>query len=252
MFTINNPFLNFKMFFYSLSEEQKEKLRENPDIRSVELMKNAFLYITENFDSYTSNKKKLLNEIVSFCPKITGHLLDEEILSSFYRFCSAMVKKNSIVSPAELKWVELYVKNKEVQLEIEETIYNLLLQASSHWDKMRQGYKWNISKERRLKIVREKLFSTNLGAKRKMELAEEFSLSKKPFAEEYFRVLLYDGHYAKAQSLNVNNPEIVMDCIVSSLENYHFEKALEVAEKFHQDLVPEVQKFINNCPPFVS
>lgn len=254
MFTdrIENPFLIFRLFFCNLSEEKKEGIRKEPDAESIRLTKNAFLYVIENYNSYSSQKKRLLDEISSFCPKMLDELLDEEMLGVFYKFCKAMVKKNIIVSPAELDWVNFYIKGEKARIEIEESIYGLLLQTSSYWDKMRQNYNWSITEERRLEIVQEKLSSSNLGAKRKVELSEEFGESNESFKKEYFRTLLFDGHYKKAQSLGVNDPDTVMDCIVSAIEVHHFEMAREVAEKFQPELVSEVEKFISKCPPFID
>lgn len=233
---INNSWIKFKVLWTSLTEEER-----------VYLAKETFLYVIYRYNAFFHQKEKMLDEVAKAYPDIDDAVSDGKILLEFQYFCQEAGRRNEIVSPAELKWVKKYVRYYEVQLEIEELIYCILLRASSHWDKMRQDFGWTISAPRKLEFVREILRDKKVGSKRKLELAEEFGESKDDFARSYYKKLLYDRHYDKAKELSVENSDVVVDVVVANINNGYPGDALDIVERFlpyRKDLVEEIQQII--------
>ena len=233
---ISNPWFQFKVLQATLQGEEKSHLA-----------KKAFLYVICRYNAYSSQKEKILNEIAEAYPDITEAACDEEMLEHFQYFCQEAKRRGEIVSPAELDWVNKFVRNTTIRVQIEKLIYRVVLGASSHWDKMRQGFSWTISDDEKLELVREVLLEKEVGSKRKLELAQEFGEPKNDFARPYYRKLLYDRHYDKAEELGVSDPEITLNVVVANIDNGYFRDALDIAQRFlpeRKDLAGEIQQII--------
>ncbi len=233
---ISNPWFQFKVLQATLQGEEKGHLA-----------KNAFLYVINEYNAYSSQKEKILNEITETYPDITEAVCDEDMLEHFQYFCQKARRRNEIVSPVELDWVNKFVRNATIRVRIEKLIYRIVLGASSHWDKMRHDFSWTISDDEKLELVREVLLDKGVGSKRKLELAQEFGQPKDDFARPYYRKLLYDRHYDKADELGVSDSEIVLDVIVANVDNGYFRDALDIAQRFlpeRKDLAEEIQQII--------
>lgn len=233
---ISNPWFRFKVLQATLQGEEKSHLA-----------KKAFLYVIFGYNAHGSQKEKILNEIAEAYPEIREAVCDEEVLDHFQHFCQESKRKNEIVSPAELGWVNKFVRNAMIRVQIEKLIYRTILRASSHWDKMRQGFNWTISDDEKLELVREVLLDKGVGSKRKLELAQEFGEPEGDFSRSYYRKLLYDRHYDKAEELGVNNSEIVFNAIMANVDNGYFQDALDIAQRFlpgRKDLAEEIQQIM--------
>jgi len=234
---ISNPWFRFKVLHANLQGEEEKS----------QSAKKAFLHVIVRYNAYISQKEKILGEIAEVYPDITDAVSDEEILLYFQYFCQEARRRNEIVSPAELNWVNKFVRDDVIRVQIEKMIYRIVLGASSHWDKMRRSFTWTICESEKLELVHEVLLDKGVGSKRKMELAQEFGEPKDDFARSYYRKLLYDRHYDKAEELGLSDPEIVFDVIVANIDNGYFRDALNIAKRFlpeRKDLAEEIQQII--------
>ena len=234
---ISNPWVRFKVLFATLQEE-KEKIR---------MAKNAFLYVIANYNAFKFQKSKALNDIAGTYPNIVKMVCDKEILRHFRHFYNKMSRRKEIVTPSELDWVNRYVKDADIRTNIERSIYCVLLGASSYWNGVRQGFHWTISEKDKLELAREVLQIENLGSKRRMELAQEFGEPCEKFVNDYHRKLLRDKHYNQAEVLEVNDPDLFIDAIISNINNGRFGDALYIAQRFlpdREDIMKEIQQII--------
>lgn len=235
---ISNPWYRFKLL-HSTLEGEEEKSRS---------AKEAFLYVIYHYNAFNFQKAKVLDEIAEVYPEITAAVNDEEIRDHFKSFCEEAQRRNEIVSPAELTWVNKFVRTDTIRTEIEKMIYRVVLRAGSHWLKMRQDFGWTISDYEKLELVREILQDEGVGNKKKMELAEEFGEPADDFARLYYRKLLYDRHYDKAAELGVSDDETVINVIIACINNGYFQDAIDIAKRFlpqRKDLVVEIQQIID-------
>lgn len=238
---ITNPWFRFKVLFATLPAEgagEGERFM---------LARDAFLHVVANYSAFNFQKEKVLNEIIEAYPGLIDAISDDEMLSKFQDFCREARKRNEIVSPAELKWVEKYVGDSMIFEQIEKMIYRVLLCASSHWDGMRRTFNWTISDIDKQELVRGVLQNEDIGSKRKMEIAQEFGEPDNQFVKVYYKKLLWDRHYDQAQALGVSDLDYVIDVIVSDINSGYFNDAIEVAQRFlpdRQDLIKEIQQII--------
>ncbi len=237
----DNPWIQFKVLWPDLERGQRSLLA-----------KRAFLHLIARYDASRFQKEKSLAEIAELCPGILdpasgeSHVVsDREILQAFRYLYQDAKRRREILSPEELTWARLYVKDREIYIIIEKMIYQLLLGASSHWDKIRGGFKWAISEEDKLKLARQALKDTRLGSKRKLEIAREFGEPEDDFATAYFRKLLWDRHYDKAQESGLSDPRIALEVVVDNINSGYFSDAFEIVRRFlpeRTDLIQEIQR----------
>lgn len=235
---ISNPWVKFKVLFTTLRVKEKK----------IQMAKDAFLYVITNYNAFNSQKTEMLDDIVRTYPKVVGVINDKEIFEHFLSFYSEMFERREIVSPSELDWVNKYIGNAEIRIKIEEFIYYKLLRVSSYWDGVRQGFNWTISKKDELELARKALQNRNVGSKRKMEIAQEFGEPDDKFVNAYYKKLLYDKHYNKADNLKVSDPGIVIDVIILNINAEHFQDAVDVARRFLPDnkgIIKETQQIVS-------
>lgn len=236
---VTNPWIKFKVTFTTLQEEDEKQ----------KLAKKAFLHVIANYSSYNFPKEKMLNEIIEAYPDVILVIYDSDLHECFDRLCRQAKERNQIVSPAELNWVNKYVRNAEIRNQIEKLIYRIVLGASSYWDKMRQAFNWTISDSDKLELVREVLQDENLGSQRKREVAQEFGEPEDKFISAYYKKLLYDRHYDQAEALGVSDSELVIDVIIKDINNGYVADALDVADRFlpdRKDIIEELHA-IERC-----
>lgn len=207
-----------------------------------DLATKAFFYVIEHYNAFDCQKEKILDEIIQSCPSIADSINGERVLESFKRFFQESERRREIIITEELCWVEKYVKDSSVITQIKKLIYRKLLSASSHQDYQRKTI--DLSVEDELEIVREVLQERSVGSKRKMEIAKEFGEPSEAFTRNYWKKLLYDRHYEKAESLG-NFPDVALDIIVENINNGYLLDALDVAERFLPERKGEVEGIIN-------
>lgn len=235
---ISNPWIKFKLLHLHPNTREEEK---------SSLAKQAFLFVISRCGAYQFKKEAVLDEIAEDYPEIVS---DQEMLESFQYFCQEEAeRKNKIVSPAELNWINKFIRSAAIRVQAEKLIYRIILSASSYWDKMRKNFSWTISDDEKLKLVREVLLDKKVGFKRKFELAQEFNEPTDDFIRPYYRKLLYDRLYDKAEELGISDPQIVLDVVVANIDNGYFRDALEIVKRFlpereHLVVEIEIQKII--------
>lgn len=202
--------------------------------------KEAFLYVVAAYDAYKFPKEKMLGCIVEECPEVFAEILEEvsfqtEIFKAFKLLYQNLLNRNELLSPAEFDWVSRYVKSQDLRKEMEKILYYSLLVASRHHDKVRRNFEWTIGEKDIEKIVKKILDNPSLRSKRKMEIAEEFDESSERFKIKYFKKLLWDRHYDKAEKLGINNSEVVLQVVLSNIDATYFEDAIQVASRFLSD-----------------
>jgi hypothetical protein len=208
--------------------------------------KEAFLYVISAYGAFTHNKEKMLGKIVEKCPDVVSAISDDELFSAFNRLCKNLINKNEILSPAELTWASQYIKNPGIRKEMEKIIYRVVASGSDWWDGMRREYKWTLSEEEKISLVREILADPKVGSKRKTELAKEFGLEMKLDNLAYFRKLLWDRHYDKAAALGVADAdEIVISVIADNIDSGYIKDAADIAQQFipkRKDIADEISR----------
>lgn len=236
---ITNPWIQFKVTFKTLQEEDEKQ----------KLAKKAFLYVVANYNAYDFPKEKMLNKIIEAYPDVILVIYDSDLHDCFDYLYRNAKERNQIISPAELSWVNKYIKNGRRCYQIEKQIYRMLLSASSYWDKIRQRFNWTILDGYKLELVREALQDENLGFKRRMELAQEFGEPKDEFVKAYYEKLLYDRHYDQAENLGISDSELVINVIIKDINNGYVADALDVADRFlpdRKDIIEELHA-IERC-----
>lgn len=223
--------------FWILSPQGQERQR---------LAKQAFLFVIGTQNAVRYQKAKILNGLIEECPHLLDTISDEEMSTHFQAFYQEAVRRGEVVSTCELRWVSKYVRDPEIRTQIEKMIYRRLL-GSSFGDRERLEYRWTISFSEKQELAREVLLKHGLGSMRKMELAQEFGEPHEEFLCLYYKKLLYDRHYDKAESLGVSYPDVVEEVVVANLDAGYFQDALDVAVRFllsRVDLAEEIQQMI--------
>lgn len=233
---VSDPLVRLKVLHSKLSDEER-----------AALAKQAFLHVIAHHNAFKFQKKKVLDEIAQICPDIRDTISEEEMFNYFEDFCAEAKRRNEIVSTAELTWVNRYISSLEIRLLIEKLIYRTLLAASSHWNKLRWDFQWQFNDQEKLMLAREVLRDSRVSAKRKVEIAREFTEPGDDYLRAYYKKLLYDRHYEQAAALEVKSDEIVIEILIKNINYGYFRDALELAEKFlpHQpELAEEIKQII--------
>ncbi len=200
--------------------------------RHVSLVREAFLYVIENYNSYSQRKNDLLDKISSIFPTALDQVTNRSIWKSFGIFWATHDGRREVISISELKWVKKYVSDPVIVKKIERLIYKSLLRSSRN-DSIRLGYEWTMSNEDINEVVGHVLLDEGLASKRKMQIALEYDLDMSEYARTYYRKLLWDRHYDKAANLSIETPkDIVEEVIIMNIDNNHFRDALDIAKRF--------------------
>lgn len=208
------------------------------------LARCAFLYIIASRDASKVNKLAILSRIVGVSPSVCESISDEEMVSGLRYLSERLRSRHLLLSTAELDWVRHYVVSSEWQENAEAVIYTSMLYGSSHWDRVRCAYQWNLSTERKADLIRETLACPYLGVKRKLELAQEFGEPSEGFRRVYLRKLLCEGHYRKVRELGPCAEDDVLDSAVALLNMGRITQARELVENClpeRVDLMEEIE-----------
>jgi hypothetical protein len=229
---ITNPWLKFKMGL----------------IVSGSDVKDLIYWVIKYYNAFTFDKQAMLKEINDKFPRIVTEISDAGFLEAFYGLSRIALRRNEVLSPAELLWARDYVKDENVFKKMEEIIFRHLLMGSDHWDALRRETPWTISETEKNKIIRDVLFAgdVKMGAKRKMQLAQEINFPTNEYARAYFKRLLWDRHYGQAQELvkekGFVETDAALEVIVDNLNNMYTSDAFEIAQRFRPDLVEEIEQ----------
>jgi hypothetical protein len=232
--SIRNPWVRLKVLKNNLSEKELQ-----------ELTKRAFLYVVSKENAYKFQKRKALDDIISYCPDVVHSMSEREIFESFLLLCEESKRRNEIITPAELDWVGVYISFPGIRHNIECLIYCNLLRASSYWDELRKNAKFTITELEKVALAKQVLQDENVGSVRKAEIARELNEPVEKYVLSHFQKLLYDRHYDEAEALNVKNPQAVLEVVVRNIENHYLSDALEVIQRFlpeRKDLAEEVRQ----------
>jgi hypothetical protein len=209
--------------------------------------KGAFLYVVSHYGAYSHQKTKVLADFIKAHPDLRTRISDDELSESFRLLTDNLHSKNEVLSPAELEWITEYVVDVNSRRAMEVTIYQQLLEASDHWDKLRQTFAWTISNREQKEIASYVLARFAIGSKRKIQLAAEFGLPQDDtWFHGYFTRLLWDRHYNQAAALQLRNVDkVVIKVIVDNLNAGYLCDAIAVARRFlpdREDLAQELRE----------
>ena len=204
----------------------------------------AFLYVISNYPAADFAKVLMLKGIMEKVPGIT--MSDDELFQAFCRLAERAELRHEVLSWLELNWVTVYIKSPEIHTKIEDIVYRSLLIASDRSDAGRKVFKWGISEERRRTITVDVIMDTDIGSKRKMQLAREIGWPTEVHARDYFKTLLRGNHYDIARALGLKDTdmlviEVIVDHLNAGLSEDAFSLALEFLSK-RQDVIDEIKK----------
>jgi hypothetical protein len=207
----------------------------------------AFLQVIAGHNAMEFDKVRALADIVERRPEILKSIFDTDLFYAFGNLAARSRAKGELLSYVEMDWVVKYVKGRTTQWAIEEILFTGFLTASDHWDKARREFKWTLSQNIQRSLVATVLERTDVGSKRKVQLAQEFGLPQERYLRDYFKKLLWDRHYDKAAELKFDDIETaVVEVIVDDLDAGYVRDATDIVKLFlprsRQDIVKEIEE----------
>jgi len=205
-----------------------------PGDPTFRLAKDAVLHVIESVPEDKEPKALLLANITKRCPQVLSRISAQEMLASFMRFYDKVRKGEGLINLGELACVKLYVKYPEVVTKIEKAIYRYFLLAP-RWDADRQSNAWTLSADDRLALVKGILVDSSVRPFRKWELAQEFQQPSDAYNRDAFKCLLYEGLFADAQRIGIEDTDAVKEVIGMRLNGKKIGDVMRIAELFLPD-----------------